>query len=50
MLNIDLRVYDSGCAINHWITQMVLNTDEKKYGGQGLIPDDEDLQITSSKR
>ncbi|KAL8151657.1 hypothetical protein V2J09_021465 [Rumex salicifolius] len=30
--------------------QIILNTDEKKYGGQGLIVDDEDLQITNNKR
>ena len=32
------------------MTQVVLNTDETKYGGQGLIKDNQYLQRTMSKR
>lgn len=33
-----------------WILQMILNSDEVKYGGQGLLTEDQYLQRSISKR
>lgn len=33
-----------------WLTQVMLNSDEKKYGGQALIGQDQYIQRTISKR